>query len=276
MALRTMAVKQERALDAEAILEELNLARTAPASYAAHLEPQLKAFEGNTLKLPGKVPLVTQEGRPAVEEACAFLKAQAPLPPLERLSPGLCAAAADHVADVGKTGTLGHTGNDGSSPFDRMSRHGKWSGSAAENIAYASSTAREACMGLIVDDGVPTRGHRKNIFNGAFTLLGAASGTHKQYHSMVVQCFAEKYTEGDNAGQDGADASAAAAAAAAAAASAAGAKASGGGGPGSGGSKSVRTVVTVENGKRKTTTTTTITDPQGNTSTQVETKIESA
>ena len=37
---------------------------------------------------------------------------------------------------MAETGALGHTGLDGSSPFDRLAKYTKMEGSAGENISY--------------------------------------------------------------------------------------------------------------------------------------------
>jgi uncharacterized protein YkwD len=103
--------------------------------------------------------------------------------------------ARDHVADTGKSGALGHTGGDRSSPTDRISRYGTWDRSAGENISYGDMSGREVVMGLIIDDGVRGKGHRKNIFNADFTVTGIACGPHKKYGSMCVITYAGEYTE---------------------------------------------------------------------------------
>ena len=154
------------------------------------------AVDGTLWKRPGKVPLRTNEGVAAVKECIEFLQSAKPLPPLERLSKGMCAAAADHAADLGKNGTNGHTGTDGSSPFDRLSRHGTWSGSAAENIACGDGSARDYVIQLLIDDGVTDRGHRQNLCGPTYKVLGIGQSPHPQFGHVHVQVFAGGFSEG--------------------------------------------------------------------------------
>jgi hypothetical protein len=46
---------------------------------------------------------------------------------------------------------------------------------------------------LIVDQGVPNKGHRKNIFSRDFRMAGVACGGHARYGSMCVIDFAEGF-----------------------------------------------------------------------------------
>ena len=158
------------ALDA-GVFEEMNLARTKPAEYAAHLDAWLPHFDGKNYKPPGAATtLVTQEGAAAVTEAIEFLKKQTPLKPFAKVSEGMSRASLDHVLDCGPKGLLGHDGSDKSTPFERLNRHGQWQKTAGENINYGATVARDAVLALIVDDGVASRGHRCNIFSADFTV----------------------------------------------------------------------------------------------------------
>jgi uncharacterized protein YkwD len=129
----------------------------------------------------------------AVDEAVRFLRKARPLPPLS-LSPGMCHAAADHCAEQ-VAGQLGHDGGDRSSPGDRISRYGSWSSTWGENISYTQETARGVVLSLVIDDGVRSRGHRKNIFNPKFNYAGAAFGPHARYPTVCTIDFAGGYAE---------------------------------------------------------------------------------
>ena len=172
------------AATAEDVFASINVARTNPAKFERILSQWRSCFAGNLLCLPGQLKLATNEGVAAVDEALAFLRSTKPVPALQRISPGMSAAATRFCADIGPKGMRGHTGSDGSSPYDRISRHGKWSGSAAENIAYGMSEAEEVVASWIVDDGVASRGHRNNIFKREFTTAGVGIGAHKDFGSL--------------------------------------------------------------------------------------------
>jgi uncharacterized protein YkwD len=176
------------------IVAELNLARTQPKQYADLLRAYRKFIRGTYFERPGEVTVVLNEGVKAVDEAIAFLERQKPVPPL-LLSKGLSLAAGDHAKDQGVTGQTGHSGSDRSTMGQRIERYGAWQKTAGENIAYGAESARDVVIQLIVDDGVASRGHRKNIFNADFLVVGVAFGTHPGYRTICVQDFAGGYTE---------------------------------------------------------------------------------
>jgi uncharacterized protein YkwD len=107
----------------------------------------------------------------------------------------LSKAARDHVDDTGPKGWMGHYGSDGSEPGDRASRHGEWLGRVGENITYGGWTPRELVLRLIIDDGIPDRGHRNNLFNPEFRYAGIAFGHHREYGSMCVINYAAGFEE---------------------------------------------------------------------------------
>jgi uncharacterized protein YkwD len=178
----------------QAIIQETNAARTNPTAYAAKLEKQTQYFDGDLLEIPGQTPLMTQEGVSAVNEAIQFLKSASPISALTASS-GMSKAAADHVKDQGPGGNLGHTGTDGSQPWDRLNRYGEWQKTVGENISYGPNTGEDVVISLIVDDGVADRGHRTNIFNSDFRVTGVACGEHREYRVMCVITYAGGYEE---------------------------------------------------------------------------------
>ncbi|HEY3999037.1 MAG TPA: CAP domain-containing protein [Candidatus Xenobia bacterium] len=181
--------------NAAAIVEELNLARTNPQAYAQILEAR-RAWYGpsNQVARPGGRAYISREGKVALEDAIAFLHHQTPLTPVS-LSAGMSRAAADFVTQNGPTGVKSHQGPDGSLPADRVARYGNWGGTMGENLDYGWSDARDIVADLIIDDGVPDRGHRANVFEPAFHVVGVAVGPNKVSHVMCVMEFAAEYHE---------------------------------------------------------------------------------
>jgi uncharacterized protein YkwD len=166
---------------ADDVIAEMNLARTAPQQYAQILASRTAGYRG-------------AEGAGVVREAVRFLEKQRPLAPFA-VSEGIRNGALSHVLDMGPVGGRGHKGRNGSQPWDRMARFGKWVGGAGENIDYGQHDARGIVVRLIVDDGVRGRGHRKNIFSKDFRVAGAATGYHATYGSMCVIDFAGGFVE---------------------------------------------------------------------------------
>ncbi len=178
----------------KAIVREINAARTNPTGYASFLEEWKRYYDGRLLKIPGERIIMTEEGATAVKEAATSFRSMNPAPRLIA-SKGMSLGARDHVRDQGASGSLQHKGSDGSQPWDRVNRYGAWERCIAENIAYGGDKARNIVISLIVDDGVPSRGHRKNIFNPDFRVIGVAWGHHPTYRTICVITFAGGYKE---------------------------------------------------------------------------------
>jgi uncharacterized protein YkwD len=178
------------------VVNEMNLARTSPKEYLSLLEQFRKHYEGKLLKLPGETPILTKEGTSAVAEAIRSLRSQKPVSPF-RPSKGMSLGARDHIRDLRTSGTSQHEGSDGSQTWDRVNRYGTWQKMIGENISFGHDKARNIVITLIVDDGVPDRGHRKNIFNPDFRVVGVACGDHPAYRAICAITFAGGYREKD-------------------------------------------------------------------------------
>lgn len=187
-ALATIGASQAQPYPSSAeLVAEINAVRTDPVGYTRHLREYRARYQGLLRYTPGEVTIRTQEGVRAVDEAIAALMAQAPVTPLRRDS-ALDLAAADHVFDQGPGGLVSHQGTDGSSPTDRGRRRGVSTG-VGENIAFGQGSARDVVIQLLVDDGVPGRGHRINIFR-SYSTIGAACGPHTAFRQICVLDFA--------------------------------------------------------------------------------------
>lgn len=158
------------------VLEEMNLARTNPQRYA-----QIIAAQEGVNRLP--------VNKRAIDETVAFLQKARPLPRLS-FSNGLTLAARQHVVVQGSRGGTGHGGFN-----HRITKFGRFSGRAGENISYGHSNARSIVVQLIIDHGVPGKAHRKNIFSERFNVAGIACGGHARYGAMCVIDFAGGYQE---------------------------------------------------------------------------------
>ncbi|MBO9712146.1 CAP domain-containing protein [Sphingomonas sp.] len=167
------------------VLAEINFAREHPHDYAEELRAYRDRFDGNVVRAPGdENGIYTREGVRAVDEAIAFLEAQAPLPPL---APGdlLGQSARYHAGELGASGTTGHVSPDGANPGDRVRRMG---GDifVGETISYGAGDASAVVRGFIVDDGVPARGHRTAIFSTGYRFAGVGRGPHARYGVTCV------------------------------------------------------------------------------------------
>lgn len=136
----------------------------------------------------GERAISTVEGHAAVREAVLFLLAAEPVPPLAMAS-CLNLAAARHAKEKGRTGGTGHFGVTGTTPSDRASLLTSRPVACSENIAYGYPDAVELVSALIVDDSVPGRGHRSNIFDPRMKSFGAGRAVHLVKRSIDVHLF---------------------------------------------------------------------------------------
>jgi uncharacterized protein YkwD len=159
----------------------INLARQFPSYFISIIDKQLQLFiNERELPIDQEIIYETNEGQKAWKEAKAFLTKQTSLEPFLH-HPGLNSAAKDHATDLAKSGIFGHTGSDKSTFSERILRYCKKGQGAMAEIIGADfylegrNNAEMTVLGLIIDDGVPDRGHRKTIFNPDYHFIGCHS-----------------------------------------------------------------------------------------------------
>lgn len=181
------------------VILHLNMVRTDPARYADRiLQPRIQYYNGLIYRYPVKegdiAGLSTEEGKAAVYEAISALHRTQPRAPLAP-SRGISRAAAGHASFQSVTGELGHMGRNNSTAAGRVEQYGDWHRTIAENINYGPNSAREIVAQLLIDDGVKDRGHRANILNPDFRVVGVAIQTHPEYGYVCVIDFAGGFVE---------------------------------------------------------------------------------
>ncbi len=158
----------------------MNLIRHDPVRYAElYVKPTIAFFRGKEYHYPGLgYILITHEGAAPAKELYNELIKASPQP-LFYPSEGLSRASKSHAKYQSLNGGLGHDGQGGTRA--RIEREGSWQTRIAENIAYGNSSAHHAILALMIDDGVPGRGHRINMLHPSYRVVGVAWAVHPRY-----------------------------------------------------------------------------------------------
>ena len=95
--------------------------------------------------------------------------------------------AKDHAKTSGRTGHVGHKGYDA-----RAKKYCKAYAYYSENCDYGIDDPMEVVIDLLIDEGVPGKGHRKNILNDQINSIGVGYAPHKTYIVNVVCEYGKK------------------------------------------------------------------------------------
>ncbi len=151
-------------------------------------QPQL--FLNNRL-----TPYLEQNGlqeNPFAKSLIEDLKNRKPVDSL-KLSPALNIVAKLHAADMGTKNKVGHNSSDGTTFDKRLRLRAKAKGAIAENCDYGNAKPIDIVMSLLIDDGIESLGHRKNILEARLHFVGIAIEPHKKYGVNCVMDFAEGF-----------------------------------------------------------------------------------
>jgi uncharacterized protein YkwD len=161
----------------EEVLKLLNTVRANPKAFiTSHVNTYLKARDLNNNRY--------------AKSLVADLKKCKKMQEL-KISNALSTVARMHALDMGKTGLVGHTSSDGITFGDRLRKKAKAGGMIAENCDYGNEEPLDIVMALLIDDGIKSLGHRKNILEPTFQWIGIAIEKHKTYGINCVMDFAE-------------------------------------------------------------------------------------
>jgi len=163
-----------------AMMDEINLMRSNPGGYITYVEQYKRDIQSG--KSFGSSIAVC-------DELIAELRRT---PPLSILKPAPCIynAAKKHGLDQKARGSTGHDGSDGSWPWDRVKRECSQMTDGNENLVGGPADVREAVILLLVDDGIPSRGHRKTLLNKDW-VYGATYKIGKV--GFMPNCWVQKF-----------------------------------------------------------------------------------
>lgn len=173
-----------------AVLSEINLLRADPGAYADHLREYRRRIRGKVVfDADDNVVEMSNEGVRAVDEAIAALDRSLPV---GRLQSGnvLAAAAADHAAWQASSGEIGHQAR-GQGPGERVMARGGGR-FVSEVISYGQKTPQDVVRQLVVDDGVPSRGHRHLLLANEYRFAGVGCDSHPRWRTMCAIKLADQ------------------------------------------------------------------------------------
>ena len=179
----------------EQVFNALNLARTRPWEMADLIESRLAYIGSDKIFRFNWGNVETIEGRPAFQTAMEYLRSIDPMDGF-RLSNGMTHACQSHVQDIGSSGNVGHVGSDGRRASARANANGTLKGAFGEAIEFGPwQQGADFVIGLIVDDGRPSRDHRQLLFNPKIQVCGVGVGSHTKFGKACVMTLAHQYEE---------------------------------------------------------------------------------
>ena len=166
----------------EGLVSEINMMRTNPKRYANKVLKYCDYFKGKDLRIPGSIPIKTQEGAEAYKDAADFLIQQSRIEPFEA-SKGLCKIAEEFLKEVQRCDP-----NDLASinMEEIIAKQGSFSGSFSRAIDFGGETPEQVLVNLIVCDGDSNRSQRGSLFSTELKKVGVANGKHDVFRHCTV------------------------------------------------------------------------------------------
>ncbi len=112
------------------------------------------------------------------------LSRQAPLPKLT-FDYGLTSTAKCLAKEQSTNGRIGHERINCTKIYSNKSKQIIEYGTA-ENCGYGKYNGKDAVNSLLIDEDVPSLGHRDNILNPKFNKIGVGTDFHPKYETVIV------------------------------------------------------------------------------------------
>ncbi len=178
------------------MITELNRLRKNPAGYIADIQEYLVYFEKNNFQD------LAMEKRTA-NELIGLLKITQPLQELS-FDQDLYKIAVKHGKDIKSRQMQGvmnpHVGSDGSDLTQRVKGLTNMKGQT-ENVGTSHENAKYQIISLLIDAGVSTRAHRRNILDPHINVVAPYHiGTIADFPGCWIQLFGNKVSSAGDAG----------------------------------------------------------------------------
>ncbi len=152
------------------ILSIINQARTDPQSFLQKIA--LPYIESNNLKSNSYAQSLIRD-----------LKKQEPVAIIS-IDSSLQEMAKKFAIHSGKKGVFGHARYN-----QRYNTYGSHLNYDGENIQYGLEQPLDIVMDLLIDEGIASLGHRKNILSSDFSVIGIGFAKHKRINYNTVMAF---------------------------------------------------------------------------------------
>jgi uncharacterized protein YkwD len=163
-------IAQERSKQESEILAVINELRVDPALFLA--EVVLPYIETNQLSRNSYARSLMRD-----------LKKQSALPTLS-IDSSLQKMAQEFADKSGKRGSFGH--RQYTQRYEQYGSHLNYDG---ENIQYGLKDPAEIVLDLLIDEDIPSLGHRKNLLSEDFSVIGIGFSPHAKMQTITVMAF---------------------------------------------------------------------------------------
>lgn len=173
------------------MIEEINQLRSNPIDYIPFIKTYIESMQQEIINDASMSVMYEDE----ISSAYELINELSGIDPLSILKPheGVYLAAKKHGLDMVQHKNFSHIGSDGSYPWDRVGVTAPDLSDANENLVGGPYEIRQAIILLLVDSGIPDRGHRKTLLNPLWNFVACKEvGQISTMPNCWVQNFAKK------------------------------------------------------------------------------------